>query len=157
MKPFIVIIVLLSVCNHDAQNSDIKWLDLKNRAVLSSAGSSHQNDQQAISWTLGNTLLTVSEETKLNSNAILEQLSVINIYPNPTSGKLMVSHKFNEDQEETNFKLDVYDLNGKLLYTNYMTNNLFELDLSPLPSAMYIIKVRSVENTLLKSYKIIKE
>ena len=157
MKQLVIIIVFLSVCNHYAQNRDVELFDLKNRAVLSSAGSSHQNDQQAISWTLGNTLLKVSEETNLNNNVIPGQIEGIFIYPNPTGGKLMVSHKFNEEQEETNFKLEVYDLNGKLLNTHHMNKNLVELDLSLFPSAMYIIKVSSVENTVLKFYKIIKD
>lgn len=157
MKHLVIIIVYLSVCNHYAQNRDVELFDLKNRAVLSPAGSSHQDDQLAIRWTLGNTLLKRSEETQQNSANALEYYDTLNVYPNPTNGKLLVYHKIYEDQEETNFKLDVYDLNGKLLNTHHMNKNLFELDLSLLPSAMYIIKIRSVENTVLKSYKIIKE
>ena len=157
MRHFIIIVVFLSVCNFYAQSFDVKFFDLKNHAVLSSAGSSHQNEQVTISWTLGNTLLKVSENTKHNSNYILENTGAINVYPNPTSGKLMISQKLNKEQKEWSFKIDVYDINSKLLNTHHTSKNLFELDLTPYPSAMYIIMVKTMENIVIKSFKIIKE
>ena len=63
------------------------------------------------------------------------------IFPNPVDGILPVT--FNLDEKET-VKMALYDLRGKLLldasYLNTL-NQIYELDLYGLPSAVYLLKI----------------
>jgi opacity protein-like surface antigen len=75
------------------------------------------------------------------------------IYPNPTTDYL----NLNIDQyngEELTFQL--YDLLGRVISQNQITNNSTRIDMSGLPTATYLLMVSS-GNTSVKQFRIIKK
>jgi hypothetical protein len=86
----------------------------------------------------------------LSSNDF-ELKSNINIYPNPTSDYVQLSW------EQVNIdSIEIFDINGKLIIQESVENSVFEktIDLTPLASSTYFIKIKSGSNTLVE--KIIK-
>lgn len=73
----------------------------------------------------------------------------INIYPNPTNSLVFVDF-----MNLTNVKIEILDLNGKIL-TSKSTSNSTNIDLSNLSSGSYLIKINSTEGT--KTMKILKK
>ena len=74
------------------------------------------------------------------------------VYPNPTTDYLTLEVK-ELDYEALNFQL--FDIQGRLLQTQKITNNQTHIVMSTLPAAIYFIKV-SQGNKALKTFKIIK-
>ncbi len=76
----------------------------------------------------------------------------VSAYPNPTSDYLIL--------EVTDFSLSpltfyLYDMNGKLLQTQKITNNLTSIVMSNLVPATYFVKVIQEKNEV-KTFKIVK-
>ena len=83
--------------------------------------------------------------TSINNNAITNG---INIYPNPTTGKVFI------EGENINF-IEVLNVNGQTIYTKQVNANTTNIDLSNKTNGIYFIKIRN-NNTVL-TYKIILE
>lgn len=64
----------------------------------------------------------------------------INIYPNPTKGKIFI--EFHQENEDSN-DVTVFDLTGKILYQNRFERIYTTLDLSNLTKGIYLIKVQN--------------
>lgn len=75
--------------------------------------------------------------------------STLQVYPNPSSGKVNVSGLKNVSE------IKVSDLNGRIVYTTEANEASAELDLSKLPNAVYMIEVNS-ENHPSRYAKFIK-
>lgn len=73
----------------------------------------------------------------------------LHYYPNPVADILRVSYK------EVLTKVEVYSLNGQLLFTVYNSDNEASVDMSYLAQATYIIKVYTTKDS--QSFKIIKK
>jgi hypothetical protein len=74
-----------------------------------------------------------------------QDFSAVNIYPNPTSGVLNISH-------DSNFELSsvsVYDMTGHLIKENLYFRNQNSFDVSELPSGFYLIKLQSVNGGIV--------
>ena len=78
-------------------------------------------------WTTGNDLTGVAKQ---------ESASVAHLYPNPTSGVVYV------ELSETPVCCQVLDLMGNTLQETLPSSRDFNLDLSSLPSSMYLVKVQ---------------
>jgi len=78
-------------------------------------------------WTIGDDLTKISEFAE-NQN--------IAIYPNPTSGKIHVV------LSENAMRCQIIDLMGNVLFETAVSSPRFDLDLSGLPSGMYLVKVQ---------------
>ncbi|MGG5209218.1 T9SS type A sorting domain-containing protein [Chryseobacterium sp. MIQD13] len=93
------------------------------------------------------------EITTLSSNETVLKQEGILLYPNPTRDYLYidfssVSYKGSEYQ--------LFDAQGKLIKKDMISQSKSELDLSSLPSAVYIIRInQNGEN--LKTFKVIKK
>jgi subtilisin-like proprotein convertase family protein len=70
------------------------------------------------------------------------EINNFNLYPNPSTG--MVNLNFGQTLQ-SDFEVKVYDLNGKLLYINDISNgsNKFVIDLNHLNSGLYFVKLES--------------
>jgi len=155
MKKINVLITLLFVVTiATAQKSISEKEDHNRRAMVSAAASSFENSEVSISWTLGNTLFTLSEaiSTEISSNIINLNVS-IKAFPNPTQDYLIISNKAEKKEA---LKMLAFDLNRKLLFQKNMTQERTEISLQYLPSALYEIKILNSKNQLVKSFKIIK-
>jgi len=82
------------------------------------------------------------------------QIAELNIYPNPTTGKVNIYHKINENKT---VNIDVYNVSSVLVrsFQQRLSDNKGSIDISDLASGNYILKLRA-ENTV-KVGKIIKK
>jgi len=133
--------------------------------IISTSGNYDSNTNNSISWTIGELVI----ETENNSNNTLTQgfhqndyiiTSMedsdldyqISVFPNPTTNHVFVKMNNNED-----FHIYLYDLNGKMLYHSKNENQTAQIDMSIFAKASYILRLHNVENQFIKSYKIIKQ
>jgi len=70
---------------------------------------------------------------------------IIGISPNPTTGIFTINSPNVQIQ-----KVDIMDVQGRLISTNIYTNNSIEVDLSGLDSAMYFVTIYTSEGMLTK-------
>ena len=70
--------------------------------------------------------------------------SKFNIYPNPASNLLNIDNKNGLD-----FTVYLNDLTGKTVYSNQSNSDL-KINVSNLPAGMYLLKITSEKNTLVK-------
>ena len=83
----------------------------------------------------------------------VEQVSPLELMPNPTSGNLRVSML--DFDTEKQHQLEIRDVTGKLLIKQRMDANVIDLDVSQLPSGMYLVIVTS-NNEIINQSKLIK-
>ncbi len=78
---------------------------------------------------------------KLTKNTVgLENISInskLDIYPNPTSGIFTIS----SSKVIPGAKVDVYELSGKLVYSERVKSQTLNIDLSDKPKGVYLVKV----------------
>jgi hypothetical protein len=88
--------------------------------------------------------VTYEENTGINDNLTL---NIINIYPNPSNGKLTINS--NQDIAQ----ISVYDITGKAVHNQEYTNkqNQTEIDLSALNNGIYFIAVQSANGEITKT------
>lgn len=67
----------------------------------------------------------------------------ITLHLNPVTKKLVV-----ENVDSTVFKVELYDVTGKLVYTNEQFNQSETIDLSQLKTGLYIVKVQTNDNAI---------
>jgi hypothetical protein len=84
----------------------------------------------AENWTTGNDLTEIDKFIE-NQN--------ITLYPNPTSGKIHIA------LSENAIHCQIIGLMGNVLQETSLSNSNFDLDLSGLPSGMYLVKVQFVD------------
>jgi len=86
-----------------------------------------------------------------NNVGILENelgVNSINIYPNPTNGKLRIT---NYELRITNYELRITDITGKIVFTQKLQEDTeYNIDISHLQSGMYFLKV---DNQVFKIIK----
>jgi len=122
-------------------------------------GETHTTNDNQITLPLqpGNNNLTISSD--LACQGIIKKsislVSGITAYPNPFEQTLSVS--MGPEYQQKVVKFDVYDLNGRLVYTKKQMPDGIEitLDLSFLTSGMYILKVSA--DTFVNQTKILKK
>jgi hypothetical protein len=90
----------------------------------------------------------ISEVLGVDSETLPEMN--IRIYPNPTSGLIVI-----ENTDMTNINIELKDLNGKQLYSVQQLQLVNNLDISALPSGWYFLVI-SKDQKGVKTYKIQK-
>lgn len=73
--------------------------------------------------------------------------TIIDIYPNPTTGIVEVSLP----QEFENQDIKLYNLQGSLLQTKVLNGGVATFDLSSYPNGVYIIRVGETSCRVLKT------
>jgi len=99
-------------------------------------------------WKLGSTITSGNTCTTL-SNSDFENVTNVNIYPNPSTGV------FNIDVEE-NISVEIYDILGKSVANQKLTIGSNSIDIANLESGIYVLKVVN-SNGINKSFKLIKK
>lgn len=77
--------------------------------------------------------------------------SEIQLYPNPTNGKVYLQNTFNQVIE-----YQIYDIYGQLLWKENSHDNSMEIDLTNYPNGLYLIKIYDGKQ-MIKMGKVIKE
>ena len=80
---------------------------------------------------------------------------MLNVYPQPTKDYLNIEFKLNNNDES---KLSLYDIQGKVLLSTIINQNLnnIRLDVSEFNSGIYFVKIQSKNNLYTKKIQIIK-
>jgi len=78
---------------------------------------------------------------ELNSSSLS-----IECYPNPSKDKLFISTNLNI----SNPKIQVFDIKGQLIYSERMKSNDLEIDVSEWSKGVYLVKLNSDENFIVK-------
>lgn len=79
----------------------------------------------------------------------------IKVFPNPASDLITISIK-PLTQKSSDYLIELYDLNGKMLYTVNYTQNEFQLDMNTYPTGTFLLKVMTNRNKTLQNFKIQK-
>ena len=154
MRP-LVIFLLLSVCP-----------GLLAQEVIASAGSTLNNNNGSISFTIGesvaNTLIgsdkTVTEgfhQTNISVSMVSEMKDLefsISAFPNPAENILIL--KLNK-LDMTGLQYLLFDTNGKLLFLKNLESDETSIPVDKLIKGLYILKVQEGQKEL-KTFKIIK-
>jgi hypothetical protein len=90
-------------------------------------------------------------DIKNSTDIFADYLNYLNIYPNPTSD--IINIKFQIEPENGTF-MYLSDLTGKTLISMEASSNMEQLNLTSLPSGMYLLKISSGKTSITK--KIIK-
>ena len=139
--------------------------------VITSAGDYFKPNASSptLSWTMGECIT----ETYSSANNILtqgfQQDTVYNIgiidnpdkdfsikvFPNPATDFITVS--INSLTEKTSdYLIELYDLQGKKLYTATYNQDEFKLDMLTYPAGTFVLKVMTKGNKTLQNFKIQK-
>lgn len=158
-KPFLLFCFLLLTHLSYSQSLD--------QHVIGSAGNfSATSSSTTLSWTVGEMITT----TESSGNAILTQgfqqpvlvnpLSInstnpnafsLQVFPNPSLEQITIQ----KDQKE-NLKAELIDILGQVIGQYSLQDSQTQIDLSQLPSANYLLRIRSLDNEPLQTFKIQK-
>ncbi|HUZ61267.1 MAG TPA: M43 family zinc metalloprotease [Hanamia sp.] len=94
-----------------------------------------------------------AEEGPLPVKTAAPSVLEITTYPNPFINTITIAS--NDEASVVGKVLRLYNIEGKLFLTQIIQSQNTVLDLSRLPSGMYILKIQSTDNSLV--YKIIKQ
>lgn len=133
--------------------------------VISSQGEHYSGSSGSIEFTIGEPVVeTVSDgnndvtqgfhQTKLTVTAIEDHNTNfdVSIFPNPTSNYVQLNL-----EDYNGIQMHLYDVSGKLVTSQQLKNQVTKIDMSNLTFGNYIITLSNTDNTLIKSYKIIKQ
>ena len=128
--------------------------EYKALSVISPASSSFEFTNGTISWTVGDTFISLKMgDSDSNAPEILGFDFDIVAYPNPTNGNVTISHNSKADE---NLTVTIYDFNGRTLIRRQLIEQENEINLQYLPAALYEVKITDPNNHSVKSFKIIK-
>ena len=72
--------------------------------------------------------------------------SSIDLYPNPNKGSFIIK---NNSEAAANLNIEVYNINGQLIYRNNSSTALFEINLN-VQEGIYLVKVSDGVKSLVK-------
>ncbi|MDA3953342.1 MAG: T9SS type A sorting domain-containing protein [Bacteroidales bacterium] len=140
--------------------------------VVASAGESVEAGGLNVSWTLGEIAIETLEDdgntlilTQGFQQAYFDITSIedpllsgnfnLKVYPNPASDFVWVELESEEINEAI---VELYDLNGKLVYNSKLniTEVRTQISLTNLSSSQYILKISDSSGEVLHTYKLIK-
>lgn len=141
-------------------------------SVISAQGGIDKTEFISLEWSLGeNFVETVSIEDKiftqgfhqsyfikastLDINAIPENLFKSVVYPNPVNYELNIQLSTSENSR---FNISLYDITGRFIKQSSVNtkNSSITINVTDLSSGMYILQISSINESLIKTYKIIK-
>ncbi|MEZ5083330.1 MAG: T9SS type A sorting domain-containing protein [Bacteroidales bacterium] len=77
----------------------------------------------------------------------------VKIYPNPVGDKVFVSVSDNY----IGFKIEIADIQGKVVYSDILSNSEVYIDLAQFSSGMYVLNVKDNSGRLVNSEKVMKK
>ena len=105
--------------------------------------------------TTGSVAQGVQQPFEISTIVGVEERSIhleMMVYPNPTTDFLRLEV---ETQALKGLSFQLFDMHGKLLKNNSLTNNSTKIKMEEFAEATYILKITD-NNKIVKSYKIIK-
>jgi hypothetical protein len=158
---FYLLFLVIWTCNVSGQSL--------NPEIVSSAGETYQGSSMQIDWTLGElSIVTIQNASKqitqgfhqpiytiTSVNELPQELGEVNVYPNPTSGIIMI--KINLDNTQ-NVRVQLIDFNGKLIWTKKENGSQIEWveSIKNLPNGTYFLNLMFNGNKHSQTFKILK-
>ena len=153
MKTISIAVVLLLFTGFVfAQKNTSPTEEYKALSVISSASSSFEFSDGSISWTLGETLVTLKVGDNDSATPELFDFDIV-AYPNPTQDNITISHNSKTDEKLT---FTICDFNGRELIKKQLLEQENEINMQYLPPALYLVNITDSKNHSVKSFKIIK-
>jgi len=84
---------------------------------------------------------------------LVDYSEVLSVHPNPTRG--VVNVLLNNPSEEMTYQIILMDIFGSVIIQKHLNTNNVQLDLSPYPKGIYLLKYSNQEENLIK--KILKQ
>jgi len=137
-----------------------------NQSVISSDGGHATNNQYSITYTIGELVSDFATDTSSNvdltqgfNQSFLNIVSVdnfffdvdINVFPNPTHDFLNVEVL----SSHSNLSINLFDISGKLIRENDISQNKFSISFSDLAAGNYLLVFLN-NNEKLKTIKVNK-
>lgn len=135
-----------------AQKNSSPTEEYKALSVISPASSSFEFSNGSISWSLGETLVTLKVGDNDTATPEILDFDIV-AYPNPTQDNITISHNSKTDEKLT---FTIYDFNGRTLIKKQLMEQENEINMQYLPPALYEVKITDSKNHSVKSFKIIK-
>ena len=153
----VFLIFILGISSLQAQSS----LNASGSVALGNSGSASYSVGQVFFTTNSGTNVTVAQgvqqpyEISKVSGLLQPKSKRINIqaYPNPTTNCLKLTV---DSLESSKLSFQLLDINGKLIDSKKIINNIEFIYLGNLPSAIYFLKV-NIDNKEVEVFKIIKK
>ena len=105
-----------------------------------------QDGQYTVSLTVTNACGVSTYETTVNvttTNLNENYKDLTNIYPNPTSNFINIENIQNSE-------INIYDVNGKLVYSKFIKENKLVLDIKDWANGIYFIKTPTTSQSFIK-------
>ncbi len=135
-----------------AQQNSPPTEEYKAQSVISPASSSFEFSNGSISWTIGETLVTLKVGDNDSANPEIFDFDIV-AYPNPTQDNITISHNSKTDEKLT---FTIYDFKGRELIKKQLLEQENEINIQYLPPALYLVNITDSKNHSVKSFKIIK-
>lgn len=139
--------------------------------VITSSGDYFKPNASSpsLSWTMGecftathfstNNILTQGFQQGHYNVVAIDEITdkdvSIKMFPNPTTDFITVSIK-SLTEKTSDYFIELYDLQGKKLYTANYNQNVFKLNMATYPAGTFLLKVMTKENISLQNFKIQK-
>lgn len=134
--------------------------------VVSSGGSFFEGANSSLSWTLGETITETSEIPNVHLTQGFQQSSytIVNVYekpeseikvsifPNPAVNYINVNISYSNET----FEVWLIDMNGNIVFNETSVQKSTKIDLKGFSASNYLLKIKSSDGNVIKSYKIIK-
>ena len=131
---------------------------------MSSQGDSDIYEQLHIEWAIGNVFMNTfnyddaipEKEHAVDSKAFMATFSNITVGPNPVRIILNIN---GDSHVKHNYTLSLSTSEGKILSNNIPFNNKSsaKLTMKSLPAGLYLLRITSTLNGLVKTFRIIKK
>jgi trimeric autotransporter adhesin len=122
------------------------WYQCPNALIASATGQTYAptviGDYRVEVTVAGCTVLSNCITVSTLSNAAIKPQGELNIYPNPTSSQVTI-----ELSDFENASLDVFDVNGRFIFSKQLNKASNQIDLDNLSQGVYLFKVNSNQGT----------
>lgn len=138
------------------------------RSILSTAGNLFATESISLEFTIGDIAIkTLNSEVLILTQGFLQpnnpatisiksihQKLKWNIYPNPATTYINLS--FSQILHTNKYKVDIHDLNGRLVLENKLIEQNNNIDISELQPGTYLVKIKN-NNQYLSSAQILQK
>lgn len=135
--------------------------------IIGSSGECQKNNSASLSWTLGEVVTTLGESrvsfltqgfqqpnlvAAIVSGNIAEVKHAVGIYPNPFQSSFFI-----ESDSPRILKIEIFNIIGSKVLTQTLSEQRNQINMDMFSNGVYILRISSADNALLKVLKINKE
>jgi hypothetical protein len=129
----------------------------QHESMVVSSGSAICNQEGSLDWVVGEGLIDLHllfGDGEQGDPGIQQRSHSFLVYPSVTSGDIRI---FSDEAEPTRLSVHVHNMAEMVVLSRNWIKNPMELNLSKLPSGVYIIRLANQEKLVVATFKIIKK